>query len=74
MREMEKVNKGLRLFVALWVAVVMHSCVFAQETYRVAFWNVENLFDVMDDSCRNDDAFTPKGENRWTPSRYKTKC
>lgn len=45
----------------------------AQESFRVAFWNVENLFDTYDDTCHNDDAFTPKGENRWTVSRYKKK-
>lgn len=45
----------------------------AQETIRVAFWNVENLFDTYDDTCRNDDAFTPKGENRWTEKRYRKK-
>lgn len=45
----------------------------AQERYRLVFWNVENLFDIWDDSISNDDAFTPTGENHWNSSRYKSK-
>ena len=37
------------------------------------FWNVENLFDTQDDSLRNDDAFTPTGDNHWTYGRYLNK-
>lgn len=40
---------------------------------RLVFWNVENLFDIYDDSTTNDDAFTPHGENHWTARRYRTK-
>lgn len=40
---------------------------------RLVFWNVENLFDTRNDSCKNDDAFTPKGENHWTGRRYQKK-
>lgn len=43
------------------------------ERYRLVFWNVENLFDIWDDSTRLDESFTPSGENRWTGKRYKTK-
>jgi hypothetical protein len=41
--------------------------------FRLAFWNVENLFDLNDDSLTRDEAFTPEGENRYTFSRYKNK-
>ena len=41
--------------------------------YRLVFWNVENLYDTRDDSCKNDDAFTPTGENHWSYRRYKHK-
>ncbi len=44
-----------------------------QPDYRVVFWNVENLFDIYDDSTRNDDAFTPRGANAWTMKRYDVK-
>lgn len=44
-----------------------------RDAYRVVFWNVENLFDTEDDTLKNDDAFTPQGENHWTQKRYKQK-
>jgi predicted extracellular nuclease len=40
---------------------------------RLAFYNVENLFDYFDDSIKNDNAFTPRGTNHWTKQRYETK-
>lgn len=43
------------------------------DCYRLAFWNVENLFDIWDDTTTMDDAFTPEGENHWNMKRYKTK-
>ncbi|NJN26541.1 MAG: endonuclease [Cyclobacteriaceae bacterium] len=42
-------------------------------TYRVMFYNVENLFDTFDDPATNDDEFTPDGNKRWTYFRYREK-
>ncbi|MHC1731870.1 MAG: endonuclease/exonuclease/phosphatase family protein [Bacteroidales bacterium] len=39
----------------------------------VMFYNVENLFDTVDDTLKNDDEFLPWGERRWTESRYHKK-
>ncbi|WP_051203384.1 hypothetical protein [Hugenholtzia roseola] len=39
----------------------------------IAFYNVENLFDVEDDPKINDDDFLPKGKQKWTKERYQTK-
>lgn len=36
----------------------------------VAFYNVENLFDIENDSQTNDDDFTPYGYQAWTQERY----
>ena len=41
--------------------------------YKVAFYNVENLFNPQDDSSKNDDAFTPKGLYHWTYKKYVRK-
>ncbi len=43
------------------------------QRFRVAFYNLENLFDLENDPETADDAFTPDGENRYTYSRYKKK-
>ena len=40
------------------------------QDFRVMFYNVENLFDTVDDPETNDEEFTPGGARRWTPRRY----
>ncbi|MFN8397988.1 MAG: endonuclease/exonuclease/phosphatase family protein [Bacteroidia bacterium] len=39
----------------------------------VAFYNMENLFDAVDDPAINDEEFLPNGANQWTEERYKHK-
>ena len=39
----------------------------------IAFYNLENLFDTIDDPKTNDEEFTPKGTSQWTSKRYYTK-
>ena len=41
--------------------------------YTIAFYNLENLFDTIDDPDTLDDEYTPKGFRKWTNKRYKTK-
>jgi predicted extracellular nuclease len=43
------------------------------KTYRFAFYNVENLFDLVDDPKTEDEEFTPKGKKEWTEERYLKK-
>ena len=45
----------------------------AQDSLRVVFYNVENLFDCKHDSLKNDQEFLPEALRRWTPYRYKHK-
>ncbi len=40
---------------------------------RVAFYNVENLFDLVNDSIKRDDDFTPTGIKGWNKWRYRDK-
>ena len=47
--------------------------VFGQDTFRVVFYNVENLFDTLDEPDKEDDEFTPEGLRRWTSYRYYQK-
>ena len=39
----------------------------------VAFYNVENLFDTVNDPKTNDDDRTPDGKDKWTDEIYKMK-
>jgi endonuclease/exonuclease/phosphatase family metal-dependent hydrolase len=43
------------------------------DLYTIAFYNLENLFDTIDDPDTDDDDFTPDGVKKWTPRRYKKK-
>jgi predicted extracellular nuclease len=44
-----------------------------QNITTIAFYNVENLFDTIDNPKTADDEFTPKGKKRWTYKRYRIK-
>jgi hypothetical protein len=39
----------------------------------IGFWNVENLYDTLNDRWKNDEDFTPAGTNAWTGPRYWSK-
>jgi predicted extracellular nuclease len=39
----------------------------------VAFYNVENLFDTVDDPHKNDNEFLPGSKKKWTETRYTKK-
>lgn len=45
----------------------------AGEPVRVLFYNVENLFDIEDDSLVNDEEFLPRGERGWGKTKYWNK-
>lgn len=45
----------------------------AYKTYTIAFYNIENLFDLENDPLTNDDDFLPTSVKRWTPKRYENK-
>jgi hypothetical protein len=40
---------------------------------RLMFYNAENLFDTVDDTLKNDEAFLPHGLMRWNRTRYSKK-
>ncbi len=42
-------------------------------TYTIAFYNLENLFDIHDDVSKYDNDFLPKSDKRWTKKRYDRK-
>lgn len=39
----------------------------------IMFYNVENLFDISNDSLKNDEEFLPEGNKHWNISRYHQK-
>lgn len=49
------------------------SCSSAKQDYVVAFYNVENLFDTINDPGTRDGGFTPEGKIPWNTERYHRK-
>ena len=45
----------------------------ANPHFRVMFYNVENLFDAINDPIINDEEFLPGSQKNWTESRYQNK-
>ena len=43
---------------------------FEAKSQRIAWWNVENLFDCQHDSLKEDQEFLPEGSYHWTKGRY----
>ncbi|MEM7048102.1 MAG: endonuclease/exonuclease/phosphatase family protein [Acidobacteriota bacterium] len=62
-----------RLLPLLALVLVLASCrPVAEDEVSVLWWNVENLFDTVDDATRDDD-FTPLGRLAWTAERLDQK-
>lgn len=43
------------------------------DVLRLIFYNVENLFDTLDDPCIVDEDFTPDGKREWHYGKYRDK-
>lgn len=65
-------TKLLVLFLCFFNCFILFSQ--TKKEYAVLFYNVENLFDCVNDSLTADDEFTPDGERHWTPWRLDKKC
>ena len=57
----------------LLALVVASTVAMAQKPYMVAFYNLENLFDLYNDPDTHDDEFTPEGEKQWNQHKYDCK-
>ena len=63
-----------KLLLILSVMVVSVATVVAQDKpYMVAFYNLENLFDIYDDPETHDEEFTPDGIKQWNEVKYQKK-
>lgn len=61
-----------RLLILVLLVLAGHP-IFAQKDAMIAFWNVENLYDTIDDPAVKDEEFLPSAKNAWTSQRYNTK-
>lgn len=63
---------SLSFFVLLFLFLNSHAQQ-ASNAYSVLFYNVENLFDVANDSLTNDDEFTYEGDRHWNTKKLNKK-
>lgn len=61
-----------KLLVACSLVLIGCNGLSQKNTHVVAFYNVENLFDTIDQP-HNDEEFLPNGKNKWTSERYLDK-
>ena len=53
-----------------WGSLIAQSI---QNRVNIGFYNVENLFDTINDPNKNDEQFLPDGDYRWNSERYFNK-
>lgn len=67
----------IRNLIGLFIVLLSLNTAKAQEkkfkVQTVAFYNVENLFDTINNVDVNDEEYTPNGDQRWTLEKYKKK-
>jgi predicted extracellular nuclease len=57
-----------------FVFILVSNCTAQQDdTLFIAFWNLQNLFDTIDDPVKEDEAFLPDGEMEWNDERLNKK-
>jgi len=63
------------LFTAAFILLITAGSAMAQKpkAVTVAFYNVENLFDTLNDPSINDEDFLPQGKLNWNKMRYDIK-
>ncbi len=63
----------MKKFILLLCLCGLTGAMLAQTSFRVMFYNVENLFDCLHDSLKNDYEFLPNAPKAWTWTRYNNK-
>lgn len=65
-------NRYLPFVVLL---LLLSSTAFGQDpsTFRAMFYNVENLFDTLDQANTQDEEYTPNSKKKWGAKRYQEK-
>ncbi|HEY6626010.1 MAG TPA: hypothetical protein VIZ21_03570 [Ignavibacteriaceae bacterium] len=64
-----------KLFITIIVLIVpvLVTCQSQTDNIYLAFWNLQNLFDTIDDPAIDDEEFLPESELDWTEDRLDKK-
>ena len=72
-----KKNRMKKFTLLLIFAIIVFSSLScaqkSNDTLFVAFWNLQNLFDTIDDPDKRDEQFLPDGDYEWTDERLDIK-
>ncbi len=60
------------IFVSIAIHVFLTATV-SRDRYVVAFYNVENLFDTINDPCNADEDMLPLSDRAWNTAKYRAK-
>ena len=52
---------------------ISKNTIIKHNLHTIAFYNIENLFDIKDDALTNDNDFLPTSTKKWTYKRYADK-
>ncbi len=66
-------NKLFSLFIALFIGISSYAQNKPLNAYVIGFYNLENLFDTIDDPIKNDAQFLPDGDYTWGTMKYTNK-
>lgn len=61
------------LIMLVLLPIVHLSQVPNKNSFYVASWNIENLYDTINDTLKNDEEFLPGSSKRWNEARYEDK-
>jgi endonuclease/exonuclease/phosphatase family metal-dependent hydrolase len=64
---------SLLLFAIFFNSILNSQTQNNEKTFYVASWNIENLFDTIDDPVKNDSEFLPESDKQWTDDKFQTK-
>lgn len=75
--ETEQITGPMKYFPILFSFLIFSSTAFSQKSlkneFTIVFYNVENLFDTIDNPVTKDEEFTPGSEKNWNSERYAKK-
>ncbi|MGL4332055.1 MAG: endonuclease [Bacteroidales bacterium] len=60
-----------------YIILLLAVCIYAEasdfRSFRIVFYNVENLFDTRKDSAKQDEEFLPESPRKWNYTKYRKK-
>ncbi|MCX6167849.1 MAG: hypothetical protein NTX65_00795 [Ignavibacteriales bacterium] len=59
--------------LVLLISLTVNGQIVKKDSFYVANWNLENLYDTEDDTLKNDEEFLPGSDKRWNNERYDHK-